>query len=269
MNTAIASVIPTEHTSSLETQNISIVDLPSEIVYEIFFILGQQDLKLTALMPRVCMKWRQSAQETPLYRLFIMQKYPNIDVKQLLGNNLDKAFKFANRMERLANAFSKANLNLLTYNSYKKQLDALLEEYKTFLPNTPYFDLRPFAWLDRFSWMTSLSQLAPELKKVQVIEAGAIGTRINHQEVTLPHIPVLSKVGKVTKDIFKAIVHEGGVETHQNDSDKINQSLLLSICFIGKISENFTTLKASGTSFTAKDFQWLQEKFPQWKIERN
>jgi hypothetical protein len=259
INTAVSSM-------SYAEQNFNFTDLPVEVIFQIFFQLGRQNLKQATIFPQVCKTWQLKAHETPLYRLFISQKYPNIDLKKFLGDDFEKVFIFSNRMMRMAYAFAEANLNLLTYNTYKKQLFSLLEEYKAFLPLTPYFDLRPFAWLDRDSWVKYFNHIAPLLKNVQVLEISGMGTKIRHASVKLPHIPVLSKVSKVSKFIFKGLVEHAGVDVQAKDKEVVNKTLVLCIAFLGKISANLTTLNGANTSLSYQEFKWIKEKFPNIKV---
>lgn len=260
----------TAASSSLDNaeQRLNITDLPVEVIFQIFFELGQQNLKQASIFPQVCKTWLLKAHETPLYRLFISQKYPHMDLKKFLGDDFEKVFIFSNRMMRMAHAFAEANLNLLTYNTYKKQLLTLLEEYKTFLPLTPYFDLRPFAWLDRDVWVKYFNHIAPLLKNVQVLEISGMGTTIRHASVKLPRIPVLTEVSKLSKLVFKGIVKEAGIDMNAKDQQMTNQTLLLSLGFIGKISANLTTLNGENTSLSYQEIKWIKEQFPNVRFLR-
>ncbi len=242
-------------------KGLNIIDLPIEVIFKIFFDLAQLDLK-QASFPLVCKKWQINAHETPLYRLFISQKYPQLDLKTLCGDSFEKAFIFSNQMTRFAHAFSEMNLNILTYNAFKKQLVSLLDQHKDFLLVTPYFDLRPLAWLDRESWVKSFNSIAPLLKNVQELEVKGIGKEIAHQRVKLPHVPVITKVSHISKVIVKGLIGFSGVEPQKKDPDKTNQTLVYCIGVLGNISKKLTTLKCYSTSLTSEDKAWIQDHFP-------
>lgn len=253
---------PASKASIPTTLGLNITELPVDVIFTIFFDVAQNNIKEASLFPRSCKKWQKQAHETPLYRLFILQKYPQIDLKNLGADDFQRAFIFSNRMTRMAKAYSQANLNLLTYNAYKKQLSYLLNEHSDFLTITPYFDLRPFAWLDHKSWQECFNHFAPLLKKVQVLELRGIGKEIYPEKVNLPSIPVLTKTANVTKFIVKEFIEHSGVNTQTKNVQKTKETLIFCICAIGKISMNLTTINCSHTTLTYKEINWIKQHFP-------
>lgn len=239
---------------------LNLSDLPIEVIFKIFFELSQLDLKEASKLPIVCKNWQTKAHETPLYRLFIAKKFP--EIQSACGDNFEKIFVFSNQMSQMANAYSSKNLNLLTYNSYKKQLMTLLKEYSDFLPLTPYFDLRPFGWLDRDSWIAAFNSVAPKLTKIEFLQAKGMGYDIYHAKVNMPNIPVLTKVSQEAKSVFKGIMNVSGVDTRVDASDKVNETLLYCITVAARVSKKLTTVSVFNTRLNSEERGWILTHFP-------
>lgn len=254
------------NTTILDNSKMPILSFPVELVFKIFFEVCQNNLKEASIYPRVCKKWQLEATESPLYQLFISQKYPQINVKSLGANSFSQAFLFANCMARMANAYSDANLNLLTYNTYKKQLVSLLEEHEKFLSITPYFDLRPFAWLDQTSWKNTFIKYAPLLKNVQVLNIEGICHSVEHKKVKLPHIPVVTEVTKVVKDAFKDITIHSQVNVESEERQKTKNFLFFCIFSMCNISATLTKLNCTKSLLTNDEIKLIKAKFPNIQI---
>jgi hypothetical protein len=133
---------------------------------------------------------------------------------------------------------------------------------KEFLAITPYFDLRPFAWLTSKSWVALFNHIAPLLKNVQIFDVRGIGRNILHAKVKLPHVPVLSHGAHITKTIVKKFVEHVGVHTNSNQSEKNNRSIVFCISVISRISANLTTINCFNTSLTHEENNWIAKQLP-------
>lgn len=249
--------------SRIGTTKASFNSVPDVLILEIFILLAQLDLKQVGSVTLVCSHWNKVAKNNMIFRYVVSQRYPNlVPTICITKNYFLKAHTIACELDGLASEFSGKNRNLVTYNDYKTKLSQTLNKYPDVLPNLPYFDLRPLAWLNCKDWLETFNKLTPHLKNVQVLEASGIGTNIGFDKIDFPDLPIHGL--QASKSIVNKLHFHFGVKEHDDDELEKNIARLLTYCIytVAKVSNKLTSLKCSMTKLSNEQLSRILTSFP-------
>lgn len=246
-----------------EPQDVFFGKLPSDVIMHVFYLTALQEVNQIAFFSLVCRRWNKIV-KTPLIQQLVVQRvYSHL----MTSDNMSpiyytQAADYARQLNALSFRFAGSKKSLHVYPNYLRNLREALNKPDEFFAALPYFDLRPFAWLEAKDWQNLFAKVAPKLSNVQVLQISGIGTSIDFYKLEMLHVPVLAEAFKVTKTIL-AEVNEIFFTDEKKGDRKMEISNRLSICVgaIAIVSKKLNTLIADNTVLSEAQVRMIFNTF--------
>lgn len=255
-----------------------IENLPNDLLMCIFYQVTREDLRNAAPITLVCKRWNRVIRSPVIQQLFVQRLYTHLMTdKDVPQKYFSEATDYARRLNSLSFKFAGSQKSLLVYPEYVKDLTAALRQPDDFFAALPYFDLRPFGWLQPTHWVDLISKIGPKLKNVRVLQVSDIGREIDFYKLELLHIPVAGEMLEVAKGIGSAIqdilfTEDGAKKKEMELSNQVCASVLV----ISSVSKKLTTLIATNVHLKTEHFKLICKYSPfleticlDWRSFRN